>query len=69
MTCPYCGIEMTEGYIRSGYPIHWFSGEKDSRTMGEFNIQQNGFVNSIFNGNYRTGHFCPECKKIILSVE
>ncbi|MBQ2751858.1 MAG: hypothetical protein IJF25_04720 [Oscillospiraceae bacterium] len=54
---------MTKGYIRSGYPIHWFSGEKDSRTIGEFNIQQNGFFNSIFNGNYRTGHFCPECKK------
>ena len=69
MTCPYCNGEMTKGYIRSGYPIHWFSGEKDSRTMGEFNIQENGFVNSIFNGNYRMGHFCPECKKIILSVE
>jgi len=60
---------MKEGYVKSSHYIHWLYGKPDESITSDFIVSENSFLSGFFKGYHRCGHFCPECKKIILSLE
>jgi len=64
MKCPYCMQEMKQGYVRSGQPFRW-KRENDSYADAESVKLSKGF----WNGCYAPADYCPDCKKVILSIE
>lgn len=68
MTCPYCGREMEQGYIKSSKQIFW--GKEKELVMGEERTMlSQGFWDGFFHGFSVESFYCPDCKKIITSVE
>ena len=69
MKCPYCGKEMEQGYIKSPHQIFW-SKDKDLGPQGESSIKLSGkFWHGFFDGFSVESYYCPDCKKIITSIE
>ena len=69
MKCPYCGKEMEQGYIKSPQQIFW-NKDKDLGPQGESSIKLSGkFWHGFFNGYSVESYYCPDCKKIITSIE
>ena len=69
MTCPYCGKEMERGYIKSPQQIFW-SKDSELGPQDESSIKLSGkFWHGFFNGFSVESCYCPDCKKIITSVE
>ena len=69
MKCLYCGKEMEQGYIKSPSQIFW-SKDKDLGPQGESSVKLSGkFWHGFFNGFSVKSYYCPDCKKIITSIE
>lgn len=69
MKCPYCGREMTHGYLQGGQLMLW--AEKKHRISlrptnpGEFLLAENWFG---FGGATVEGDYCPDCERIVLDT-
>ena len=68
MTCPYCGKEMEQGYIKSPQQLFWSKEKELGIESGSIKLSQR-FWNGFFNGFSVESCYCPDCKKIITSVE
>ena len=66
MKCPFCGREMTSGYVQSPRAIifaesrHYISFWP-SKAIGEFYVSSENWK-----APYCVANHCPECKKVIL---
>jgi len=68
MTCPYCGKEMEQGYIKSAQRLFW-SKEKELGFQPDSIRLDPSFWTGFFNGFHAESHYCPDCKKIITPVK
>lgn len=68
MTCPYCGKEMEQGYIKSPQQLFW-SKDKELGIESESIRLSGKFWNGFINGFSVESCYCPACKKIITPVE
>ncbi|WP_458398082.1 PF20097 family protein [Anaerotignum sp.] len=68
MRCPYCNNEMIKGYIKSSHLFSWGQEKDLLNPTGNINLVKDSFKR-IFQGKYKEAEYCPECKKIIMSVE
>lgn len=71
MNCPYCGREMERGEVFSSHGIHWCkrsgSGER-SAGMPLVKPTAKNFFTGVVKGFTVEGYRCPDCNKIILSL-
>ena len=68
MTCPYCGKEMEQGYIKSPQQLFWSKDKELGIESESIRLSGKGW-NSFINGFSVESCYCPDCKKIITSVE
>jgi len=68
MTCPYCGKEMEQGYIKSAQRLFWSKEKEMGIEIKSVQLSQN-FWNGFFNGFFIESHYCTDCKKIITSIK
>lgn len=67
MKCPYCGNEMTDGFVQSGHGI-FFTTKKHSdwlwpnRSKGEFFLNSNNWTAPTC-----VARHCSNCKKVIIN--
>lgn len=70
MHCPWCGGEMTRGYLSSGRDAVYFSGEKPG--MVEYLIRGAGWLRLDNEGGsvhtYKTAWHCPTCRKLVVDT-
>ena len=69
MICPYCGKEMTEGYIQSAQQLYlnkgkrpraFASGDLSSISLSKFSLTKAPYVKA---------EYCSGCRKIIIDLE
>lgn len=68
MRCPYCNNEMIKGYIKSSHLFSWGQEKDLMNPTGDIKLV-NSSVKGMLQGNYKEADYCPECKKIIMSVK
>ena len=70
MKCPDCSKEMARGFIRSPQRIFWSKEEERSLLVDDEKIKlSQNFWDGFFRGFLVESFYCPDCKKIITSVE
>lgn len=62
MKCPFCGEEMSEGYLESGRYFIW-KAEDDRGKKQEYLL-----IKSYMGGAKLHGHICPYCRKLVLDI-
>lgn len=62
MKCPFCGEEMTEGYLESGRSFLWKT--EDDRGKKQAYL----LAKSYMGGVKLQGEVCPFCRKLILDI-
>lgn len=70
MLCPYCGNEMTPGFIQSQKPMVWngkMTSFPSSGGLAAGSIELSD--TALFKGAYVEAHLCRECRKIIIELE
>lgn len=68
MTCPYCGAEMTPGYIQSRDGVYWDTKKRLVAALpprgGDAVILGTG--GGPFSGAAVLAYHCTKCKKILI---
>lgn len=68
MKCPYCNKDMEQGYIKSPQQLFW-SKFKELGTDNETIRLSGNFWDGFARGFSVESYYCPDCKKIITSIE
>lgn len=68
MVCPWCGKEMTKGYLTGGRDMIRWSAEKPGAVFGSafldtVDIQSEGVLS-----NYKTSWYCASCRRLVVDV-
>lgn len=71
MICPYCGIEMKEGVLRSPKGlIRWSEGANTIDWIGLKMIGASYLANDEgILASRVTSYYCPDCKKMIIDTD
>ena len=68
MKCPYCNIEMEQGFIQSPQEISWKKGEKRP-LLGRAQFHEGSVILSelsFIKGSAVTAYLCRACRKVII---
>ena len=66
MKCPYCDVDMLEGYLNCGTAIWSTRKHKISMLPGGKEKYTLHLETPILSPNQVPSHFCPKCKRIII---
>lgn len=73
MECPYCGKEMTQGYLNNRQkPIQWIPDGKDPGFLNYMKAKDGVTLENEFNvidGYNAEAHYCSECMLVIAPTE
>ena len=62
MKCPFCNLEMMEGYLKAGQYVQ-FQEMENGRKGNQY------LVAKSFMGDAKMeGYLCPSCRKVILDI-
>lgn len=63
MKCPFCNLEMMEGYLKAGRYVQF-------QEMLEGKKGQEYLVAKSFMGDAKmNGYLCPSCRKIVVDID
>lgn len=66
MRCPYCDLDMTEGYLKSNQALFFTLDKEDSGyEETSFPVHAGGFKDRLFHGGYLPAHYCPDCQLLL----
>ena len=67
MICPYCGEEMTEGYIQSANQIYFNKGSK-ARFFAAGDLRSRNLTRVSLRAPNIKAYLCENCQKIIVDI-
>lgn len=71
MKCPYCNLEMDEGYIQCRDGVYWSSKKRTVAAIMPINKDsvKLGEEGNPLSGTAVIAHKCQNCKKIIINYD
>lgn len=68
MKCPYCGNEMSKGYLQSERTAFWSEQIKKFFITADV-INDIELTTTAWNGTYAEALICRDCKKLIMDIK
>ena len=68
MVCPWCGKEMTKGYLTGGRDVICWSAEKPGTFFGSAFLDTVQIRDESLLSNYKTCWHCIPCRRLVVDV-